>query len=286
MNKPGTFLLLVILSTGLVFAAEAIDWNALSPEQQEVLKPLRGKWGELSPERQASVQRGAERWSKLTPDERAQMQKRFERWQGLPETERQRIRERYEQFRTLTPDQQERLRRRHEWFTRKTQTEQQELRQRYQDMSPEERRRALDEVRKQRQRELETEQQQRRSIESRQPQIRSVPQQRPAPTQQRTAPSSGRGGCAISLPLSGGGSGRGCGGRGRPPSTQQLRPRDGSCANARPGDPNAGASAAVNCRSCAPGRGACRCSAVADPVAVAAEHRGAGRWDPVRIRGW
>ncbi|MDH4104878.1 MAG: DUF3106 domain-containing protein, partial [Gammaproteobacteria bacterium] len=48
-------------------ATAGVPWEQLTPAQQQVLEPYRGRWNQLPPERQQMMLRGAERWQQMTP---------------------------------------------------------------------------------------------------------------------------------------------------------------------------------------------------------------------------
>jgi hypothetical protein len=68
---------------------------------------------------------------------------RFNTWRGLPPAERERMRERWSRFRELTPEQKEALREAYRKFLELPPERREALRHRWQEMSPEERRRAI-----------------------------------------------------------------------------------------------------------------------------------------------
>ena len=81
-----------------------VQWQQLTPEQQQVLGQFRGRWNDLPPDQQQALLRGARRWESMTPEQRAQTSERAEQWQNLSPEQRQQVRERAERFRQLPPE--------------------------------------------------------------------------------------------------------------------------------------------------------------------------------------
>ena len=52
---------------------ESPDWNTLSEQQQQVLKPFKDRWPALDDERRQRLVGAAQRWEKMTPEQRTQM---------------------------------------------------------------------------------------------------------------------------------------------------------------------------------------------------------------------
>lgn len=96
---------------GTVMAAP--DWQSLDREQQATLNDFR------------------DRWQDLPPDRRERLLERAERWRSLPVEQREAIQERWREIKPLPPEARE------------------ALRQRWESMSPEERRDAARELRRQ-----------------------------------------------------------------------------------------------------------------------------------------
>jgi len=86
---------------------------------------------------------GAERWQTMTDTDRAAARARFNTWRALPPSERERLRELWTQFRELTPDQKEALHAAYRKFLELPPERRDALSDRWQQMSPEERRRAI-----------------------------------------------------------------------------------------------------------------------------------------------
>lgn len=86
---------------------------------------------------------GAARWRSMDVTERAAARARFNTWRQLPEEERELLRERWKRFRELTPAQQEALHEAYREFLELPPERRDMLSNRWQQMSPEERRRAI-----------------------------------------------------------------------------------------------------------------------------------------------
>lgn len=92
--------------------ADGVDWESLSPQQQETLAPMRENWRELPPNRQERLRQGAERWNSLPPEQRNRLQDRMHRYDNLSPDEKGRIKERMREYRQLSPEERNELRER------------------------------------------------------------------------------------------------------------------------------------------------------------------------------
>ena len=86
---------------------------------------------------------GAERWQSMNDTDRAAARARFDTWRQLPPDERASVRERWRRFRELTPAQQAAVREAYREFLELPPERREALRNRWEEMSPEERRRAI-----------------------------------------------------------------------------------------------------------------------------------------------
>jgi Protein of unknown function (DUF3106) len=119
------------------------SWQSLSPPQQQVLQNFQGKWDSLSPEKQQALARGSQRYLNMSPQERAGAQERFKQWHALTPEQRDQVRQRWRQFQALPPEERQHVREAYRRFNQLPAQRQQELRQRWNQMSPEQRRGAL-----------------------------------------------------------------------------------------------------------------------------------------------
>ncbi|HEB55905.1 MAG TPA: DUF3106 domain-containing protein [Gammaproteobacteria bacterium] len=132
-------LIITLLLPGIAPASE--DWNALSHEQQRILKRFESRWNQIPEKRREHLARGAERWMKMTPEQRQKSKQRLQRWQKMTPEQRALVRERYQHFRQLSPKQQQRLRQKRNWFKSLPPEKRQALRERWRNITPEQRQR-------------------------------------------------------------------------------------------------------------------------------------------------
>src|ERR1700722_4101176 len=141
--------LLVLLTAAPAFAQESGEpaaprsWQSLSPQQQQLLHGFQGNWDSLPAEKQQSLARGSDRWIHMTPEERTGAQDRFKQWRALPPEQRQQLRERWRQFKSLPAEQQQRGGEQSRRFRQIPPEQRQALRRQWQQMTPEQRRGAL-----------------------------------------------------------------------------------------------------------------------------------------------
>lgn len=124
-------------------AAAPRAWQSLSPQQQQLLQSFQGKWDSLPSDKQQALARGSQRWINMTPEQRAGAQERFKQWRALPPEQRQQLRQRWQQFKALPPEQQQRIREQYQRFKQMPPEQRQALRRQWQQMTPEQRRGAL-----------------------------------------------------------------------------------------------------------------------------------------------
>ncbi|RMG30716.1 MAG: DUF3106 domain-containing protein [Gammaproteobacteria bacterium] len=123
--------------------ADAPDWDALTAEQQRILRPFASRWDALPESRRQRLLDAAERWKRMSPRERKRLRERFRKWKRLSPRERARLRKRWLRFQSLPPEVRRRLRERYRAFRRLPPAKRRALRERWRRMTPEERRRWL-----------------------------------------------------------------------------------------------------------------------------------------------
>lgn len=130
-------LLGLVLATGLIGvpalaqnrAQPLPEWDRLTPQQREALiAPVRARWDE-NPEQRARLLRHAERWQQMTPEQRDHARRGAERWEGMSDASRDDARVLFQHLRELP------------------EAERQALQERWRSMTPEQRRRWIEEHR-------------------------------------------------------------------------------------------------------------------------------------------
>ncbi len=143
-------LLLVTVGSAVVAQDDAVPWNSLSAEEQQLLDPLQDRWADLPADRQNMFANGSRRFIKMDPEQRARAQDRFDQWRQLPPERQQAIRSNWNHYKQLTPDQRRRLRRAGREFRDLPPEKRQELRAKWDRMTPEQRQRVRDRMRQHR----------------------------------------------------------------------------------------------------------------------------------------
>jgi hypothetical protein len=130
------------------FAEEPpMQWNTLTPEQQQVLQRFESQWGTFPEERKKRLLAGAERWLQATPQQRDTMKQRFSTWKNLPEDKKQLLRNKFQEFKSLSPEEQARIRKRYQWYKDLSPDKKQQLRERWNNMTPEQKHKAKQRIR-------------------------------------------------------------------------------------------------------------------------------------------
>lgn len=111
LRRPALALLgltaLALVAVGVVRAAEAppVDrpptWASLSPQQQQVLTPLRRDWATIEPDRKQKWIEVARRFPALPAAERQRVQERMAEWARMTPAERGRARLQFQQSRQI-----------------------------------------------------------------------------------------------------------------------------------------------------------------------------------------
>lgn len=123
--------------------AQALAWDSLDGPSQALLLREKERWSGLEPERQRMLAAGAGSYVATSDTQRAAAHARFTTWRELPARERKRQQEGWSEFRRLAPAQQEALRDAYRQFLELPSERREASGSRWQDMSPEERRRAI-----------------------------------------------------------------------------------------------------------------------------------------------
>jgi hypothetical protein len=118
-------------------------WSTLSPQQQQLLQSHQGDWDSLPADRQQALAKGSQRWLSMTPEQRSSAQQRFTQWRAMPPEQRQLVRQRWQQFKRLPPEQQQQVRESFQRFRQMPPERRMELRRQWNQMTPEQRRRAV-----------------------------------------------------------------------------------------------------------------------------------------------
>lgn len=122
---------------------ESVPWDSLDAATQSLLAGQRDGWDRLPAARQRVIADGAARQLAMSDTDQAAAQARYRTWRELPAEDRQRLRASWKRFRELTPEQQQALRDEYRRFLELPPERREATLDRWQQMSPEERRRAI-----------------------------------------------------------------------------------------------------------------------------------------------
>ncbi len=75
------------------------DWDALSKEEQKLLKQHRRDWNNYSPEQKARLRKGVQRYQDLSLEERQDVEREKERYETMTPQERRNLRDKYNRSR-------------------------------------------------------------------------------------------------------------------------------------------------------------------------------------------
>lgn len=95
--------LLALLLAALPAVAWAQAFDALTPEQREMLEPLAGVWEQIPPPRREHLVKMADRVAGESPEEQERFQRGLERFMDLDDDERRQVRRLFERFGHLPP---------------------------------------------------------------------------------------------------------------------------------------------------------------------------------------
>ena len=121
----------------------AVAWDTLDAPTQLALAGQAERWAALPPERQHALADGAQRWLALDGIGRAQANDRWQTWRSLTHGQRERVHKAWARFRELTPEQQQAVRTAFMRFKELPQAERDWLTERWEQMTPDERERAI-----------------------------------------------------------------------------------------------------------------------------------------------
>ena len=83
-----------------------VEWNALSPGEQQVLAPLRAQWDSASAVEQTRFRRVAARWQNAPQARRDAISQRLTRWTTMSPQQRAAVSARAQRFQQLSPQEQ------------------------------------------------------------------------------------------------------------------------------------------------------------------------------------
>jgi len=98
-------------------------WTALTPEQQNILAPLRKEWGEMDAFRRKKWLGIAQRYPDMSPAEQYTMQNNMREWARLAPEERKIAREKYKSLRKIAPEKREVVKQKWEEYSTLTEEE-------------------------------------------------------------------------------------------------------------------------------------------------------------------
>jgi hypothetical protein len=122
---------------------DGLAWGTLDAATQELLAGQADGWSTLPPGRQHALGAGAQRWLVMDGIGRAQANDRWQTWRSLTPGQRERVHKAWSRFRQLTPEQQRAVRTAFMRFKEEPHEERDQLTDRWQQMSPDERDRAM-----------------------------------------------------------------------------------------------------------------------------------------------
>lgn len=105
--KAIALLLATVVSCAALAAAPVRKdptWSELTPQQQQILKPLAGEWDSLDATRRTKWLGIAKRYPTMTPTGQKRVQNRMTAWVKLTPDERRKAREQYRKIGTLPPE--------------------------------------------------------------------------------------------------------------------------------------------------------------------------------------
>lgn len=79
----------------LLARQDGVPWQALGPQEQELLKKHRGNWSGYSPAEQQQLREGARRYLELPPGKRKAVEQQRKQYEKMSPGERKRLREEY-----------------------------------------------------------------------------------------------------------------------------------------------------------------------------------------------
>jgi hypothetical protein len=122
---------------------DGLAWDTLDAAKQQLLAGQADGWSTLPPGRQHALAEGAQRWLVMDGIGRAQANDRWQTWRSLTPGQRERVHKAWSRFRQLTPEQQRAVRTAFMRFKEEPHEERDWLTDRWQQMTPDERDRAM-----------------------------------------------------------------------------------------------------------------------------------------------
>lgn len=105
--------------------AETVAWEALSAEEQAVLKPFEAEWSAFSENKQQSLRR----WAAKSPEERMRIKQRYAEWKQLPPSSQAQIAHQLKRYKAMSPTKRAKIKAWHHWVKKLPKAEQKKLRE-------------------------------------------------------------------------------------------------------------------------------------------------------------
>lgn len=118
------FLLLIVIGSGLGYMVKASlpsasvaeillpqsDWNLLSAEERNVLKPLAEKWDAMTKVEQETWRAMAKQYASRSPEDKKKLERRMTRWAAASPMQQEAARKKYKEFKQKKAAEKARLR--------------------------------------------------------------------------------------------------------------------------------------------------------------------------------
>jgi hypothetical protein len=86
------------------------SWGQLTPDEQQILAPIKAEWDKLDAPRKRKWIGIAQRYPKMKPEEQTRLQKRMQEWASLTPDQRRAAREKYKEFEQLPAEERQAVR--------------------------------------------------------------------------------------------------------------------------------------------------------------------------------
>jgi len=120
-------------------SAAPVAWNALSPQQQAQLAPLRDQWDQLPSKRQQQLSGNAQRWATLPPDRQQDIHERLQRWANMTPQQREQLRQNMRAFKQMSPQERAKVKQAFQQFQSLPPEQRRALREQWRTADPQQR---------------------------------------------------------------------------------------------------------------------------------------------------
>ena len=144
MKKHLTIILFLASAFSLTHNVYAVEWNSLTPEQQQFLERAKDHWADIPEDRQLKMISKANHYQELSPEEKQRHDerraKRMKKWENMSDEDKERMKKRHEKYKNMSPEEKAKFKQVKDYMRSLPEEERKAIKEKMRNAAPEERR--------------------------------------------------------------------------------------------------------------------------------------------------